>query len=376
MICQESDNVLYDRRMRRNRSEDRHWMERALALAARAGGETRPNPMVGAVVVHRGCMVGEGFHARAGGPHAEIVALTAAGSRARDAVLYVTLEPCGHYGRTPPCTEAIIGAGVRRVVYALRDPHRAVAGEGLARLKAAGLAVLGPLLPDAARRLNRPYLHWRETGRPYVIVKVGATLDGKVVDRGGHSEWITNPEVRSYVHQWRRRVDAILIGRQTLVRDDPRLTVRLPGYRGPQPQPILWIGGGPVPWRARLLSRRSGSLCLVDCHRPGITERLSRMGHEVMVVRSVAHLLRRLGARDISTLMVEGGPQTIGHFLRTGYVDYCLIGMAPILLGGTARGWTDGKGWKLTMAPKIHVEKIERFGDNIVIEGPYVQRHH
>lgn len=345
-------------------------MHRALALAALADGQTHPNPMVGAVVVRDGRIVGEGYHALAGGPHAEIHALRAAGRKARGGTLYVTLEPCCHQGRTPPCTDAIIASGVRRVVYAMRDPNPRVAGQGLRALCRAGLRVEGPLCQREARALNRPFLHWITTRTPYVVLKVAATLDGKLADREGASQWITNRAVRAYAHAWRARVDAILVGRHTVLADNPRLTVRIPRYWGPQPRPIIWVGEGPIPWRARLLqSRFRATWCVVSRPRPRDCARLNRAGHELLVARNVPSLLRLLGARNISVLLVEGGGQTIAQCVQARAVQYCLVGLAPKLLGGDARPWLPGKGWRLTAMPKIQVEKMLRFDDNMVVEG-------
>lgn len=352
-------------------SRDEQFMHQALALAAVADGRTHPNPMVGAVVVRQGKIVGEGYHREAGTPHAEVHALRAAGPRARGATLYVTLEPCCHQGRTPPCTEAIIASGIRRVVYAMRDPHPKVAGRGLRALRRANVRVDGPICRREAARLNRVFLHWITTKRPYVLVKVAISLDGKLADRDGRSQWITNAAVRQYTHQWRARVDAILIGRHTAVHDDPRLTVRLPRYRGPQPRPIIWVGDGPIPWRARLLQSTSrASWCVVSRPRPRDAEQLRRRGHDLLVARNVTSLLRLLAERDISCLMVEGGGRTIAQFIQANCVDYYVIGMAPKLLGGDAIDWVPKKGWRLTHAPQIQVEKLLRFGDNVVVEGP------
>ena len=212
-------------------SDDVFWMRRALAEAERGRGGVEPNPLVGAVVVHEGRAVGVGHHARFGGPHAEVVALEAAGVAARGATLYVTLEPCCHQGKTPPCTEAVLAAGIRRVVAAMTDPFPKVAGGGFARLEAAGLEVESGLLDTEARRLNAPYLKRLATGRPYVTAKWAMTLDGKTATASGDSRWISGPRSRMLVHELRGRMDAILVGIGTALADDPQLTARPPGPR-------------------------------------------------------------------------------------------------------------------------------------------------
>jgi diaminohydroxyphosphoribosylaminopyrimidine deaminase / 5-amino-6-(5-phosphoribosylamino)uracil reductase len=353
------------------RGMSRTYMQRALELAAKAQGRTHPNPMVGAVIVKAGHLVGEGFHRQAGAPHAEVVALRQAGRRAKGATLYVTLEPCCHTGRTPPCTDRIIASGISTVVYAMRDPNPAVAGKGLRALRRAGITVRGPMARREAVALNRIYCHWRRTGRPYVILKVALTLDGKMADAKGNSQWITNAQTRRYVHAWRSQVDGIMVGRRTVVTDDPRLTVRLQKYRGPQPRPIVWVGASPIPWRTKIFSdttNRNG-ICIVDAQRPAQEGRCAAGGFEIVAARSVPRALRLLGARDISACMVEGGPETIGYFLRSGCVDYVIACLAPKLLGARGKGWTDHCQWDLISAPNLQVESIRQFGDNCVIEG-------
>ncbi len=345
-------------------------MHRALELAALADGQTHPNPMVGAVVVRRGKIVGEGYHRFAGTPHAEIHALRAAGAKARGATLFVTLEPCCHVGRTPPCTAAIIAAGVARVVYAMRDPNPVVAGRGLRALRSAGVIVDGPCCERDSRLLNRAYGHWRATGRPWVMAKVALSLDGKIADAHGASQWITNAQARAYTHGWRARVDAMLVGRGTLVADDPQLTVRLPKYRGPQPQPILWIGGDAVPWRSKILrDTQRSALCVFAAKRPRDAARLATRGHRVIVARTPQQLLRTLGQLGIASVMIEGGGFTLGAFLRARAIDYLIVAQAPLLLGHAGRDLAVNAVWPLRNAPKILVEKNLRLGDNVIWEG-------
>lgn len=357
---------------------DKKYMDRAIALATLAEGRTHPNPMVGAVVVRKGQIVGEGFHRQAGGPHAEIEALKESDRRARDADLYVTLEPCCHVGRTPPCTEAILHAGVRRVIYGMRDPHREVRGRGLAALRRSGVTVIGPIGEKECRALNPSFIHWATTGRPYIIGKIGATLDGKIADAEGHSRWITNAATRAYMHQWRARVDGILIGRHTLVADDPALTIRLPRYRGPQPQPIVLVGNGPIPRRRRLVAigAERPALWVVPPHRRKAFAWLDTQGHDVVTCPlrdgkyDLLPLLRLLGDRGMTSLLVEGGGTTMGGFLRAGLLNYVIVSIAPMILGNDGRSWTEGvRISTLRRAIQMHVVTLHRFGDNVVVEG-------
>lgn len=346
------------------------WMTRALALAARAEGRTHPNPMVGAVVVRGGRVIGEGFHARAGTAHAEVLALRAAGKRARGADLYVTLEPCAHHGRTPPCTDAIIKVGVRRVIYAMRDPNPQVSGRGLAQLRAAGVKIIGPILRADAERLNHIYLHWRRTRKPFVIAKVGATLDGCIADAHGTSQWITNDQVRHYAHTWRSRVDAILVGHTTVLCDDPHLTVRLPRYRGPQPIPCVWLGTGAIPTRSWLWRQTERSVWwIVSSPANARMARLaSARGHRIVTAASLPQFLRICGRSAISALMIEGGGATLAHWWRAKAIDYAIVGLAPRILGNGVR-WANQKGWRLATAARIIDPKIHTCDDNVIIEG-------
>lgn len=354
------------------------YMAKAIALAALADGRTHPNPQVGAVIVRSGCIIGEGFHRQAGLPHAEIEALAQAGTRAKDADLYVTLEPCCHYGKTPPCTDEIIRREIRRVIYGMRDPNPKIRGRGLKMLRDAGIKVIGPVCEKECRALNRAFIHWATTGRPYVIVKVGTTLDGKIADVKGRSRWITNDGAREYTHGWRARVDGIIVGRRTLIVDNPRLTVRLAGYDGPQPRPIILVGKGPLPRNGHLLEGgvMRPAMWVVPPSRAKESESLARLGHDVITCPikggrfDLPHLLRTLGSQGITSVMVEGGGYTSGAFLRVLLSDHCIVAVAPMLLGGSAIGWTDQLEIAgLSRAIRLDVSAVHRFGDNVVIEG-------
>ena len=316
-------------------------MRRALAEAERGRGGVEPNPVVGAVVVREGKPVGVGHHARYGGPHAEVVALEAAGEATRGATLYVTLEPCCHVGKTPPCTEAILRAGVGRVVAALRDPFPRVDGGGLARLRAAGLAVEEGVEGDAARWLNAPYLKRLATGRPYVTAKWAMTLDGKTATAGGDSRWISGPRSRARVHERRGRVDAVAVGIGTALADDPLLTARPPGPR--RPVRLVLDGAARLPPGGQLArtARDEPVWVAVTDRAPAERRRaLEALGCEVLAFPTagpvpILPLLEELGRRGQTNLLVEGGGQVLGAFLDAGQVDAVEVFLAPVLEGGT-----------------------------------------
>lgn len=324
---------------------DDFWMHRALELAERGRGYVEPNPLVGAVLVRDGVLVGEGWHQRYGQAHAEINALAAAGSAARGAALYVTLEPCCHHGKTPPCTEALLRAGIRRVVVAMRDPFPAVAGQGLAQLRAAGVEVAVGVGEAAARCLNAPYLKLLRTGRPYVHAKWAMTWDGKLATRSGDSQWISGQASRRRVHELRGRMDAILVGIGTVLADDPLLTARPPGPR--TPLRIVLDRQARLPRASRLAQTARTVPVLVavgpQADRSACTA-LRQLGVEVLELpldpRSqwldVPALLDELGRRRLTNLLVEGGSEVLASFLEAGALDEVHVFLAPRLVGGRA----------------------------------------
>jgi len=322
-------------------AEDVRWMRRALALAARGLGETNPNPVVGCVVAKGGRAVGEGFHARAGGPHAEVVALERAGVTARGATLYVTLEPCAHFGRTPPCAPLVRDAGVRRVVTALRDPNPLVSGRGVALLRRAGIPVTTGVLQDEAALLNERFLGAFREGRPFVLLKAALTLDGRIATARGHSKWITSPAQRAQARWLRRLHDGVLVGIGTVLADDPLLL--------PSPRPRRPFARIVLDSRLRLpatgrLARSAGPqapvLVLTTSRDPGRRRRLEREGVEVRVIPggpgrvSPRKALDALWARGARSLMVEGGSEVLGSFLAARLFDQVALFRAPLLLGG------------------------------------------
>lgn len=322
-----------------------HYMRRALRLARRGEGRVEPNPMVGCVLVHRGRIIGEGWHRRYGGAHAEVEALRRAGSAARGATAYVTLEPCCHHGKTPPCTDALIFAGVRRVVAATTDPFPTVQGRGIRGLRRAGLRVDSGLLENEARAVLAPYLTLTLRRRPYTILKWAQSIDGKIATRTGDSRWISSPPARRHVHRLRARVDAILVGLRTVLVDDPMLTARDVPIRRTATRVVL-DSRLAIPLRAALVRTAEAfpTLILTTRHAQGTrsakAERLRRAGVEVVGCRArrgrvdLPSALRVLGARRITNLLVEGGGTVFGAFLDAGLADEALVFVSPRLIGG------------------------------------------
>jgi diaminohydroxyphosphoribosylaminopyrimidine deaminase/5-amino-6-(5-phosphoribosylamino)uracil reductase len=321
---------------------DTQWMHHALELAERGRGHVEPNPLVGAVVVRDGQIVGEGWHKRYGEAHAEILALAAAGEAARGATLYVTLEPCCHHGKTPPCTGAVMRAGIRRVVAAIPDPFPAVAGKGAEQLREAGVTIEFGVGEAEARRLNAPYLKLLATERPWVHAKWAMTLDGKIATRGGDSRWISNEASRRRVHELRGRMDAIVAGIGTVLADNPQLTARPPGPR--TPARIVLDSQGRIHEDCILVQTARDTPTLV-----ATTERiphakraaLQDRGCEVMILPAVhgrastEALLAELGRRRFTNVLVEGGSGVFGSFLDVGAIDEFHVFIAPRLAGGT-----------------------------------------
>lgn len=334
-----------------DRSRDPFWMRRALAEARLGLGRVEPNPMVGAVLVKDDALIAVGCHEVFGGPHAEVEALRDAGASARGATLYVTLEPCCHFGKTPPCVDAVLGAGVARVVAAMRDPFPKVAGGGFARLKEAGVEVEVGVEEQASRRLNAPYLKRLLTFRPYVIAKWAMTLDGKTAVKGGHSQWISGPRSRAMVHELRGRVDGILVGIGTVLSDDPRLTARPAGPR--EAVRVVLDSSARLPLSSRLVRTARESAVVVATTKKADLERVEALrgeGCEVVVFETegavpIGALLENLGSRGWTNLLVEGGGHVLGAFLDAGEVDEVEVYLAPVIEGGDhARTAARGRG--------------------------------
>ena len=321
-------------------------MARALQLAERGLWTTSPNPRVGCVLVREGQVVGEGWHVRAGEPHAEVHALHQAGERAKGATAYVTLEPCSHFGRTPPCADALIKAGVARVVAAMPDPNPQVAGRGLARLQAAGIDTASGLLAAEAGALNVGFVSRMVRGRPWVRLKVAASLDGKTALTNGESQWITGAEARADGHRWRARACAILTGSGTVLADDPQLTVRLEGASR-QPRRIVVDSQLRISPQARIFGG-TGAWVATASNDVAKATALRAVGAELVCLPdaeggriSLPALLDWLGAQGVNELHVEAGPGLNGALAVAGLVDEYLIYLAPTLLGHVAQGMFD-----------------------------------
>lgn len=313
-------------------------MRRALALAVRGWGWTAPNPMVGAVIVRDGAVVGEGWHAEFGGPHAEAVALAAAGERARGADVYVTLEPCNHHGKTPPCVDALIAAGVRRVVIATEDPNPVAAG-GIARLRAAGITVETGAEGEAAREVNAPFLFAHGgAGRPFVTLKLALSLDGAIAAGTGQQQWLTGERARKYVHRLRANADAIAVGIGTALADDPKLTVR--AGRRPRVAPLRCVfdPSARLPTTSQLArtARRVPTRILAQHPSDEARTALERLGVEVRAAPGILEHLAGLRSDGVRHLFVEGGAGIAGALLSAGLVDRLVIFTAPVLLGAGA----------------------------------------
>jgi len=323
---------------------DEFFMSVALELAAHGRGRTSPNPMVGAVVVRNGKIVGRGFHEEAGKPHAEVNAIEDAGDQALGADLYVTLEPCNHTGRTPPCTEKILQAGIRRVVAAMRDPNPRVAGGGLDYLSRSGLQTVAGILEAEARRLNESFVKFIQTGRPFAILKCAATLDGRIATRTGDSKWISNEQSRAYVHELRHAVDAVLVGINTIRCDDPLLTARLETGRGKDPARIVLDTRLSIDPRARVLSVDSGAQTLVVCGCPvdaGKKAAIEKKGVRILEAPvkdshiDMRALMPLLGQMEITSVLIEGGGRVSAAAMAAGIVDKVVFFYAPKILGET-----------------------------------------
>lgn len=368
------------------RNNDEFFMKEALKLARRAEGMTSPNPCVGAVVVKEGKVVGRGYHEAAGKPHAEINALKDAGDEAQGATLYVTLEPCNHFGKTPPCTHAIVNAGVRRVVIGMRDPNP-VAGGGKEYLEARGIIVSSGILERECRKLNQPFIKWITTGKPYVIVKAAMTLDGKIATRKGHSKWVTGSESRRLVHKLRSKVDAVLVGIETVLADEPRLTVRLKGKRR-QPIRVVLDSRLRFPLKGETLKTPEGGPLWIYCGQEadrGKRLELEARGARVVQVSGLNsgvkldEVLKDLGENNVLSLLVEGGSRIFRSFFSENLVDEVWLFYATKFLGDDEAipgilGWREclsmDEALKLyDVSVKKIVSKTEIESTDVLIKG-------
>ena len=363
---------------------DQYFMQMALDLAIKGEGFTSPNPMVGAVVVQDCKLVGGGFHEVVGGAHAEVNAIDAAGNLASGATLYVTLEPFNHTGRTPPCTQKILDAGISRVVVAMPDPNENVAGGGLKYLKEHGLQVTTGVCEQQARKQNETFIKYITTGRPFVVAKCAATLDGRIATRTGDSKWVTGEAARRFVHRLRHAVDAILVGINTVQKDDPSLTTRLDGQKGKDPARIILDTHLSISPDARVLQQASDAETILVAgkglahskkavfEKAGVRVIEAPLKHDQI---DMTALMGQLGAMEICSLLIEGGSQVMASVFRAGIVDKVQFFYAPKILGGDdGIPICSGPGAEL-MRESIALEDItvQRFDDDVLIEG-YVEK--
>jgi diaminohydroxyphosphoribosylaminopyrimidine deaminase / 5-amino-6-(5-phosphoribosylamino)uracil reductase len=357
-----------------------HWMKRALHLAKKGTGRTSPNPMVGAVLVKRGRVVGEGYHVKAGEAHAEIIALQKAGKEARGSTLYINLEPCAHQGKTPPCAPAVVEGGVKRVVIGMVDPNPMVRGKGISILRKAGIDVNVGTLEKECKTLNEAFCKYILLKEPFVILKVAATLDGKMATRNGDSKWISNETSRCFVHRTRNEVDGVVVGIGTVFKDDPLLTARVRGGR--DPYRIILDSRLQIPEEAKVIGLSSSKTIIATtavAPRDKI-ERLEKAGVHVLILESkngrvdLRALLSRLGQMGMMSILVEGGGHVNGAFFDEGLIDKFLLFLSPRLLGDSqAMGIFAGKGAdQLQKSTTVKELKVKKIGGDILIEG-YVE---
>ena len=362
------------------------YMNRALELARQALGCTSPNPMVGAVIVKDGEVVGEGYHRAAGEPHAEPVALKAAGERARGATMFVTLEPCCHEGRTPPCAPAVVKAGIKRVVCAMLDPNPLMAGKGVALLRGAKIDTRVGLLEKQARKLNEAFLAHHILRRPFIHLKWAMTLDGRIATQTGHSRWISNEASRHHVHQLRAQVDGIMVGIGTVISDNPQLNIRLDNYEGRQPRRIIVDGSLRIPLKAKCLKEGPPEHVIIATTESGHRDKIAKLrdaGHEVLVypgrrgILDLRPFIEDLNKYDIQSILCEGGSTLNGALLEAQLVDKVMTFVAPKLVGGNDPK-TPVTGWGvqfMTQAIVLEEQEVRLFGDDVCVEG-YVPGPH
>ncbi len=355
-------------------------MRKALKLAQKGQGRTSPNPMVGALIVKKGRVLSRGFHKQAGGDHAELVAIKKAGALASGAELILNLEPCCHTGKTPPCTSAIITAGIKKVVVGMKDPNPLVSGKGIAKLRRNGIEVVTGVLRQECEKLNEIFCKFITTETPFVILKSAISLDGKIATRTGDSKWITGPQARERVHQIRHQVDAILVGPGTVLADNPRLTTRLQGGGGKNPIRVILDGKESLPLSAKVFQNSGSQKVIYVCGKTLSSKRrtaLEKKNVEILAVKekngrlNLNDLVIKLGARQVTSLLVEGGAGVNASVLQAGLVDKVILFLAPILIGGKdAPGLIGGEGIKrLQEAYRIQDLQVSQVGNDIMIEG-------
>ena len=358
------------------------YMGQALSLARLALGQVSPNPAVGAIVVKNGVVIGQGYTQPPGSWHAEVLALKQVGEEARGGVMYVSLEPCCHYGRTPPCTQAIIAAGINEVHMAMLDPNPLVSGRGKDELERAGIRIYVGEHEEEAKEINEAYTKFITTGMPFITAKFAVSLDGKIATKSGDSKWISGSEARKYVHYLRCTADAVMAGVNTVLVDDPRLTARVCGGKGgtvrKQPLRVIVDGRGRTPLTARLF-RQPGKalLALGRLVTPDEKRAFAQVGAELVELPSeegqvdLKRLVKALGEREITSVLVEGGGILLGSLFDYGLVDKVVAFVAPIIIGGKeAKTAVGGEGVnKVADSLKLKRIKVEQFGDDLMVSG-------
>jgi diaminohydroxyphosphoribosylaminopyrimidine deaminase / 5-amino-6-(5-phosphoribosylamino)uracil reductase len=363
------------------KSTDEHiFMERCLRLARKGTGNVNPNPMVGCVIVRDGEIVGEGFHKKFGGPHAEVFALKQAGKKAKGAVLYVSLEPCAHRGKTPPCTGAIIQSGIARVVLAAKDPNPLVRGKGIEQLRAAGISVSIGLCQKEAELQNEKFFKCMKSGLPFVGMKLAQTLDGRIADAAGKSKWITSLIARRSVHQLRAEFDSVLVGANTVLLDNPELTVRL--VKGRNPVRIVVDGRLSLPVSRAIFNTAPAPTWLLTStgavkNNLRKVQKLVLQGVRVLPISSAstincALILRTLAAEGISSVLIEGGAATIDGFIKHSFVDKLYMFIAPKLLGGGLNGISFQTPRSLRRSINLAMVNVSSAGDDVFLEAKFI----
>jgi len=348
------------------------YMDLAIKLAERGKGITSPNPMVGCIVVKRGRIVGKGFHKKAGTEHAEVLALNDAGKKAINSTLYVNMEPCSHWGRTPPCTERIVEAGVREIIIGMKDPNPLV--DGFRELKFRGLKTKIGILEKDAKKLNEVFIKYIKTKRPFVILKVAMSVDGKIATSTGDSKYITSKEARTYVHQLRSDVDAVMIGLNTLLRDNPELTPRL--VKGKDPMKIVVDSSLKIPKSCNLMKDPAKLIIATTSKAPkNAVKKLQQKGINVIVTKSkngmveLQDLMKQLGKHEITSVMIEGGSQLNSSAIKEGIVDRVLIFTAPKIIGNGIGAIGSLGIKKINNAINLKNPLTRKIGKDLLIEG-------
>lgn len=362
---------------------DQQYMRRAIELAQKGEGYTKPNPLVGAVIVKDNKIIGEGYHQFYGGPHAEINAFRNALEDVKGGKMYVTLEPCSHYGKTPPCALAIVESGIKEVVIGMKDPNPLVAGRGIRILEEAGIKVTCEVLEEEVKELNEIFIKYISTKLPFVIMKTAMTLDGKIAAHTGDSKWITNELSRKYVHKIRNKVSAIMVGIGTVLADDPMLTTRLEDKEGADPIRVIIDSNGRIPLEAKVLNIDSEAKTIIAVTEKASKEKIKKIeskGAEVLIIPEknnkvdLKYLMKELGERDIDSILLEGGSTLNYSALNEGIVDKVISFIAPKIIGGEKAKTPVGGEGREYMKDAIALENIKvlRFGEDVVIEGEIV----